>query len=53
LIGRVTAQMRQSLDVDTVLQTAVREMRQILDLANVEIRLGEAPAASETQSPAG
>jgi len=39
LVGEITAHMRQTLDVDQVLQTAAREMRQVLDLAEVEIRL--------------
>lgn len=39
LVGEVTVRMRESLDVNTVLQTAVREMRQALGLAQVEVRL--------------
>lgn len=37
--SQITARMRESLDMDAVLQTAVREMRQALDLAEVEIQL--------------
>ncbi len=40
IVSSVTAQMRQSLDVDTVLQTAVREMRRIMNLADIDIQLG-------------
>ncbi|MCI0519783.1 MAG: GAF domain-containing protein, partial [Chloroflexi bacterium] len=40
LVADITARMRQTLDVDTVLKTAVVEMRKALDLKNVEIRLG-------------
>lgn len=40
LIGEITAHMRATLDIDTVLQTAAREMRQALELAEVEVRLG-------------
>lgn len=40
LTSQVTAHMRETLDVDTVLQTAAREMRAILDLAEVEVRMG-------------
>jgi GAF domain-containing protein len=40
LIGEVTAHIRESLDVDTVLQTAVREMQAVLDLSEVELRMG-------------
>jgi GAF domain-containing protein len=40
LTGEVAARIRATLDVDTVLQTAVREMREALDFAEVEVRLG-------------
>ncbi|MEJ2556624.1 MAG: GAF domain-containing protein, partial [Anaerolineae bacterium] len=40
LSGEATARMRETMDVDTVLQTAVHEMRQILGLAEVEVRMG-------------
>lgn len=40
LTGEVTARMRETLDVDTVLQTAVREMREKLNLAEAEVRMG-------------
>jgi len=40
LTGEVTARIRETLDVNEVLQTATREMRQVLDLAEVEIRMG-------------
>jgi GAF domain-containing protein len=48
LTGEITDRMRETLDVDTVLQTAVREMRQILDLAEAEVRLGIGPASGKT-----
>jgi GAF domain-containing protein len=40
LVGEITARMRQTLDADTVLQTAIREIGQALGIAKVEIRLG-------------
>ena len=40
LTGEVTARIRETLDVNKVLQTATREMRRVLDLAEVEIRMG-------------
>jgi hypothetical protein len=43
MIGEATARMRETLDVETVLQTAVREMREALDLAEVEVGLGINP----------
>ena len=39
LIADVTGQLRQTLDIDTVLTTAVREIQRILNLAEVEIRV--------------
>jgi GAF domain-containing protein/HAMP domain-containing protein len=40
LITEVSGRIRQTLDIDTVLQVAAREMQQALDLAEVEIHLG-------------
>jgi GAF domain-containing protein len=40
LIGEITARMRETLDIDTILQTAAREMREVLDLAEAEIHIG-------------
>lgn len=39
MIGEVTAQVRETLDVETVIKTAVREVRQALNLPQVVIRL--------------
>jgi GAF domain-containing protein len=41
LLGEVTARMRETLDVDTVLQTAIQEMGSALGLSRVEVRMGE------------
>ena len=40
LIGEVTARVRKTLDVDAVLQTAIREVGEALGLAEVEVRMG-------------
>jgi len=49
LRGEVTARMRETLEVETVLKTAVQEMRQALGLPEVVVRLApKPPAASET-----
>lgn len=50
LIGEVTGRIRQTLDVDTVMRSAAREMRQVLDLAEVELRIrgGPEPGAEST-----
>ncbi|MFN2167697.1 MAG: GAF domain-containing protein, partial [Anaerolineae bacterium] len=39
MMGELTARMRESLDVDMVLRTAVREMRDALGIAEVEVHL--------------
>jgi len=43
LIGEISTHMRETLDVGTVLQTAARELRSVLNLAEVEIRMGNNP----------
>lgn len=50
LIGEVTARMRETLDMDTVLQTAIREIGDVLDIARVEVRMGSG-TKSLVQSP--
>ncbi|MBN1657765.1 MAG: GAF domain-containing protein [Anaerolineae bacterium] len=47
LVGEVTARMRATLDVNTVLQTAVQEMRQAMGYAEVEVLLDPGPAGPE------
>jgi GAF domain-containing protein len=47
LLGEVTARMRETLDVDTVLQTAIQEMGAALGLSRVEVRMGETRALGE------
>ena len=42
LTSYISDQVRQSLDMDTVLKTAVQEIGQQLGLAEVELRLGDA-----------
>jgi GAF domain-containing protein/HAMP domain-containing protein len=39
LVGEITAHIRETMDVDYVLQTAAQEIREALNLAEVEIRL--------------
>jgi GAF domain-containing protein len=46
LIGEVTSRMRETLDMDTILKTAAREMHRVLDLAEVEVRIGAGPTGS-------
>ena len=41
LVGEITTNMRATLDIDNVLQTAARELLNALDLAEVEVRITE------------
>lgn len=50
LVGEITARMRETLDVDTVLQTAIRQLGQTLGMAKVEIRMAGPLAASAEES---
>ena len=52
LVGQVTARMRESLDMETVLRTAVNEMRQALGLEGVIVQLArpELPRATRVRS---
>ncbi|MBC8497199.1 MAG: GAF domain-containing protein [Chloroflexi bacterium] len=40
LIAEITAHMRESLDMETVLKTAVHEIGETLSIAEVEVRMG-------------
>jgi GAF domain-containing protein/HAMP domain-containing protein len=50
LISEVTARMRETLDMDTVLQTAIREMGVALGLPRVEVRMSSGQARPEQRS---
>ena len=39
LISDITSKMRESLDIETVLKTAVREIRSAMDIPKVTVRL--------------
>jgi GAF domain-containing protein len=43
MVGEVTARIRETLDVETVLKTAAREARQVLGLPEVVVRLAGPP----------
>jgi GAF domain-containing protein len=53
LAGAITARIRASLDIDTVLKTAVEEMRQALGLPEVIIRLVSPSTSSGDTESAG
>jgi GAF domain-containing protein len=46
LLGEVTARMRETLNIDTVLRTAIREMGTTLGIAKVEVRMVDSPPGS-------
>jgi GAF domain-containing protein/HAMP domain-containing protein len=50
IVGEVSSRIRSSLDVQTIIQTAVREMRDALDLQDVEIRIGSGKEVTEEYS---
>lgn len=50
MLGEVTSRMRETLDVDSVLKTAARQMLSALELAEVEIRLGKPNESQENQN---
>lgn len=51
LVGEITGRVRESLDVDAVLQNAVREMRAALDLEEAEVRIMPSSMRDSTGSP--
>jgi GAF domain-containing protein len=49
-VGRLAARFSQSLDLDTLLQTAARELGQLPDISEVSVFVGEGPEqASQTK----
>jgi GAF domain-containing protein/HAMP domain-containing protein len=53
LIGEVTSRVRETLDIDTVLQTAIQEMGAALGLSRVEVRMGETELLPKSGASAG
>lgn len=47
LVGEVTSRVRATLDMNTILQTAVREIAQALDAQQAELRLGTGPSSEQ------
>jgi GAF domain-containing protein len=47
LTGEIAARMRETLDVETVLQTTIREIGERLGIAEVEVRMGSEVAIKE------
>ena len=46
LVSEVSDNMRETLDVDTVLQAAIREMGAALGLSRIEVRMGQLRASA-------
>ncbi len=40
IVSETTARMRETLDLESILKTATQELRTVLDLAEVEVRMG-------------
>lgn len=51
LVANVTSRIRETLDMETVLQTAAVELRKAFGLQEAEIRLGESPTEKGEQAP--
>lgn len=51
LVGQITARIRSSLDVETMLRTAVDEMQQSLGLDRVAVHLATADGATKVVEP--
>ena len=47
LVGEITSHIRESLEIDTVLKTAVQEMRRALAVPELTIRLANEPEGGE------
>jgi len=43
MLGQMTARFTRSLDMDTLLQTAVRELGQLLQIDEVSVHIGPPP----------
>ena len=53
LMGQVTARMRETLDLDVVLQTAIQDIGQALNIDEVEVHMGQGPSPSALEAKAG
>ncbi len=53
LVGEVSSRMRQTMDLETILQTAAIEIRRALDLSEAEIRLSAPPQAKSSGNGGG
>ena len=57
IVGKLAGRFSQSLDIDTLLQTAAREMAQLPDISEVSVFIGkqtsESPARQKTARNAG
>jgi GAF domain-containing protein/HAMP domain-containing protein len=49
LTGEITARMRETLDIETVLESAAREIGQALGLAALDVRLGAGPEGTDAR----
>jgi len=52
-VGEITSRFRQTMDIETVLKTAVVEFRKALNLAEAEIRFGNTPILDQSGNGGG
>ena len=52
-INEINSRVRQTIDLDSILQTAVKELGQSLGAARVTARIGHIPASPATTSGRG
>ncbi|MCC7130332.1 MAG: GAF domain-containing protein, partial [Anaerolineae bacterium] len=50
ITGEITTRMRSSLDMETVLRTALNEIAQKLGVTQLEVQLGSQPPASDANA---
>ncbi|MBN1487222.1 MAG: GAF domain-containing protein [Anaerolineae bacterium] len=47
IIGEISSRMRETLDLDTILQTALREIGRTLAISDIEVRMGQGEVSGE------
>jgi len=52
IVGKLAGRFSQSLDIDTLLQTAVRELAQLPDVSEVSVFIGQQPSGLPTRTKA-
>jgi GAF domain-containing protein len=53
LMSDIVTRMRETLDMEVVLQTAIRDIGQALNIAEVEVRMGHSPSSPPLEARVG